>query len=694
MGRDRNITITDFSAGQTTTRAEKGYRLSKLKNVEIKNYGDSVSSISGFTENIVSPFTGLSTGGSIAKKKDFVLFYDSASSNIIVITNSLNINRISYTKSEAFELKDAAQIGEFEYVVIVTFDKKTEYIILNLKTNTQKEFKPRKAKPFVYTALVNIDQLDFIESSWCSDYGNAAKTYAETKVKLTGSIWEISKNKALVDAGISKIYYEGTIKIKFNVAATLSNEKLTVNNREISLVDSHIEIDGLRAIISSLDSLVENTAEATYTLTMSYVMIDVAQDDVKNVILTKIKFDFFKWYNPKRVSYVRDRLTFYDIDEDKNMYLASTAGSSNDFTLPRTVVNGIDAIIAVIGAEDFGTLLEITDYRNICFIGTKGIKSITSSKFTPTGVYELSSLYKGYINSFIATEDGIVAVVSDSFDFYKSTIIHISYATEYVNSDVSRLTIDTDLTVGVSNIRQVGSYSGFNRFICEKQTGGWVQFYLSIKDSIVFATEIELPAGNPFSIGTDINNIVLYNSRGVLFEDDSNAIRYFQYNKIPCCGKYLTPSVETDVPVIQDGDTGVIVGSDDVIVYKGDNNAFDIGSGRQKIKVGQTFLVGKFIRSDIIIDDIGVINPESSVFGEVTNINRVTLKFLNKSSGVVVNGDDSREKGFGFYEEHEAVVHTPMSNNEETTRVIINNNNFSYFEIRMIIIFEDVRGKI
>jgi hypothetical protein len=43
-------------------------------------------------------------------------------------------------------------------------------------------------------------------------------------------------------------------------------------------------------------------------------MIDVAQDDVKNVILTKIKFDFFKWYNPKRVSYVRDRLTFYDIE--------------------------------------------------------------------------------------------------------------------------------------------------------------------------------------------------------------------------------------------------------------------------------------------------------------------------------------------------------------------------------------------
>jgi hypothetical protein len=44
------------------------------------------------------------------------------------------------------------------------------------------------------------------------------------------------------------------------------------------------------------------------------------------------------------------------------MYLTSTAGSFNDFTLPRTVVNKIDAINAVIGAEDFGTLIGITDY--------------------------------------------------------------------------------------------------------------------------------------------------------------------------------------------------------------------------------------------------------------------------------------------------------------------------------------------
>jgi hypothetical protein len=42
----------------------------------------------------------------------------------------------------------------------------------------------------------------------------------------------------------------------------------------------------------------------------------------------------------------------------------------------------------------------------------------------------------------------------------------------------------------------------------------------------MFATEIELPTGNPFSIGTNINNIVLYNSRGILFEDDNNAIKH------------------------------------------------------------------------------------------------------------------------------------------------------------------------
>jgi hypothetical protein len=50
-----------------------------------------------------------------------------------------------------------------------------------------------------------------------------------------------------------------------------------------------------------------------------------------------------------------------------------------------------------------------------------------------------------------------------------------------------------------------------------------------------------------------------------------------------------------------------------------------LSQGRQKIKVGQTFLTGKAINSEIIIDDIEVIteNKGDSVFGEVTNIKRV-----------------------------------------------------------------------
>jgi hypothetical protein len=50
----------------------------------------------------------------------------------------------------------------------------------------------------------------------------------------------------------------------------------------------------------------------------------------------------------------------------------------------------------------------------------------------------------------------------------------------------------------------------------------------------------------------------------------------------------------------------------------------------QKIKRGQTFLTGKAINSEIIIDDIEVIvdNKGDSIFGEVTNIKRVTMKFF------------------------------------------------------------------
>jgi hypothetical protein len=128
--------------------------------------------------------------------------------------------------------------------------------------------------------------LDFIDSSWCSDYGNAAKTYDE--IKGSSSIFgAIAKLYLTNITNNGKIYYNGKVKIKFKTTATLSGEKLTVNNREISLIASRIEIDGLRAIITNIDSLVGDT------LTLSYAMVDVAQDNIANVILTKIKFDFF-----------------------------------------------------------------------------------------------------------------------------------------------------------------------------------------------------------------------------------------------------------------------------------------------------------------------------------------------------------------------------------------------------------------
>jgi hypothetical protein len=37
MARDKTITITSFSAGQTNTRAKKGFRMSSLLNVELDN---------------------------------------------------------------------------------------------------------------------------------------------------------------------------------------------------------------------------------------------------------------------------------------------------------------------------------------------------------------------------------------------------------------------------------------------------------------------------------------------------------------------------------------------------------------------------------------------------------------------------------------------------------------------------------
>jgi hypothetical protein len=45
----------------------------------------------------------------------------------------------------------------------------------------------------------------------------------------------------------------------------------------------------------------------------------------------------------------------YDI-ENKNMYLASSAGSYSNFSLPRDKVSSYNAIKVTIGAENFGTL--------------------------------------------------------------------------------------------------------------------------------------------------------------------------------------------------------------------------------------------------------------------------------------------------------------------------------------------------
>jgi hypothetical protein len=64
----------------------------------------------------------------------------------------------------------------------------------------------------------------------------------------------------------------------------------------------------------------------------------------------------------------------------------------------------------------------------------------------------MTTVYKGYIDSFVPTSTGIVAIVSDSEDFYKSTIVHISYATDFNKSDISRLSLDSKLVKSVSDL--------------------------------------------------------------------------------------------------------------------------------------------------------------------------------------------------------------------------------------------------
>jgi hypothetical protein len=38
----------------------------------------------------------------------------------------------------------------------------------------------------------------------------------------------------------------------------------------------------------------------------------------------------------------------------------------------------------------------------------------------------------------------------------------------------------------VGDLKKIGEYSGLERYICKRNNGDWVQFYLSVKDKIVF----------------------------------------------------------------------------------------------------------------------------------------------------------------------------------------------------------------
>jgi hypothetical protein len=53
-------------------------------------------------------------------------------------------------------------------------------------------------------------------------------------------------------------------------------------------------------------------------------------------------------------------------------------------------------------------LFRTTLFTSSSDIGTKGIKSISSEKFTPLKVFDMASIYKGYIDSFVPTATGII----------------------------------------------------------------------------------------------------------------------------------------------------------------------------------------------------------------------------------------------------------------------------------------------
>jgi hypothetical protein len=69
---------------------------------------------------------------------------------------------------------------------------------------------------------------------------------------------------------------------------------------------------------------------------------------------------------------------------------------------------------------------------------------------------------------------------------------------------------------------------------------------------------------------------------------------FFKYHKIPIVGKILKPTTTSvDVPSFSDDEIGLIVDEDDITIYQGNNDSFNLNEGRQKILVGQTFLSGK-----------------------------------------------------------------------------------------------------
>jgi hypothetical protein len=40
---------------------------------------------------------------------------------------------------------------------------------------------------------------------------------------------------------------------------------------------------------------------------------------------------------------------------------------------------------------------------------------------------------------------------------------------------ISRLSLDSKLVKSVSDLKKIGEYSGFQRYVCKNDNGGWVQ---------------------------------------------------------------------------------------------------------------------------------------------------------------------------------------------------------------------------